>query len=224
MAGNVVVNAAELLGRHYGRRDDLRPPGEWLTLVRVVLERGRPNNGRRDWSWLEDSPLRGPGETALQTGSHLEEIVGATGLRANQAKVLPALAGWWLRNFGNAEAGVDFEKRSLESWQRDLRTVRGVGWELADRILLAVAGLAVYPLDRGSQRIAARHGWIDLSAEYGEWQALFVGGLRDSGVAVDDLSDWNSRVGREFCGAEPQCETCPLKGLLPEKGPVPLAN
>src|SRR5262245_45449315 len=222
MAGSSVVNAAELLERHYGTRDDVRPPGEWLTLVRVVLEHGRSMKIRRDWLWLEESSLRGPGETALQTASSLQEIVEEAVLKASHAKKLPALAEWWLRNFDKACA--DFGTRPLNSWQRELRAVRGVNWELADRILLAVGGLAVYPLDRGSLRIAARHGWMDMSAEYDEWQALFVGGLRDSGVAIDDLSDWNSRVGRDFCGAEPQCETCPLKGLLPDRGPLPLTN
>jgi len=222
MAGNIVV-AAELLERHYGRRDDMRPFGEWLTLVRVVLERGRSTKGRHDWSWLAESPLRGPGETALLTASRLQEIVGAAGLKASQAKVLPALAEWWLQNFDD-DACADFGTRPLESWHRELRAVRGVNWKLADRILLAVGGLAVYPLDRGSLRIAARHGWMDMSAEYDEWQAFFVGGLRGSGVGVGDLSDWNSRVGHEFCGAEPQCETCPLQGLLPEKGPIPLRS
>jgi endonuclease-3 related protein len=223
MAGDIVVHAAELLKRRFGRHDDVRPPGAWLTLVRVVLESGKSKIGRRDWSWLEESPLRGPGETALQTASRLEEIVGAAGLKAAQAKVLPALAEWWLRNFDD-DACADFGARPLESWQRELRAVRGVNWELADRILLAVGGLAVYPLDRGSLRIAARHGWIDMSAEYDEWQALFVGGLRDSGIAVDDLSDWNSRVAGEFCRAKPDCEACPLKGLLPAKGPLPLMS
>jgi endonuclease-3 related protein len=152
----------------------------------------------------------------LATASLLQEIVDEAGLKESQAKALPALAAWWLRSFGNAEVGADFEKRSLESWQHDLRAVRGV--------LLTVGGLSVYPLDRGSLRIAARHGWMDMSAEYDEWQALFVGGLRYSGIGVDDLFDWNSRIGREFCGVEPQCETCPLKGLLPEQGPLPLTS
>jgi endonuclease III-like uncharacterized protein len=223
MAHNILMDAAEVLRRHYGRRVEW-PPGEWLTLVRVVLERGGSPKSRRDWSWLEESPLRRPEEAALQQGSHLEEIAGAAGYKASQAKVLPPLAKWWLQNFGSAEAGADFGKRPLESWQRELRALGGVSWELADRILLVAGGLAVYPLDRGSQRIAARHGWIDLSADYDEWQAFFVGGSRDSGVALGDLSDWNSRAGRDFCGAQPKCDECPLMSLLPPRGPVPLAT
>jgi endonuclease-3 related protein len=223
MAHNLLADAAEVLRRHYGRRVAL-PPGKWITLVRLVVGRRGSKRGEPDWSWLEETPLRRPEETSLQTGSRLEEIAVEAGFKSSPVKVLPALAGWWLQNFGDADAGAEFGKRSLESWQRDLRAVRGVSWELADRILLVVGGLAVYPLDRGSQRIAARHGWIDLSAEYDEWQALFVGGLRDSGVAIADLSDWNARVGREFCGARPKCEACPLKELLPPQGPIPLAT
>jgi len=223
MGHNTLVEAARILGRHYGHRVEL-PAGEWLTLVRLVLARRGSKSDEPDWSWLEDTPLRRPGETVQQSGSRLEAFAVDAGFKSSPVKVLPALARWWLQNSDDAGAGPDFGKRPLESWQRDLRGIRGVSWELADRILLVVGGLAVYPLDRGSQRIAARHGWIDISADYDEWQAFFVGGPRDSGIPVEDLSDWNSRIGREFCGVEPQCETCPLKGMLPEKGPLPLTS
>jgi endonuclease-3 related protein len=223
MALNILMDAAKILERHYRRRAAW-PHGEWLTLVRLVLGRRGSKRVESDWSWLEETPLRRARETAMQTGSQLDEIAVAAGFTSGPVKVLPALARWWLQNFDDADAGADFGKCPLESWQRELRGIRGVSWELADRLLLVVGGLAVYPLDRGSQRIAARHGWIDLSADYDEWQEFFVGGLRDSGVAFGDLSDWNSRVGREFCGAQPKCESCPLKDLLPEKGPIPLAT
>jgi endonuclease-3 related protein len=223
MAGNRVLNAAELLERHYGRRVAF-PPGDWSSLVGVVLEHGGTKSPAHDWSWLDETSLRGPNETAQQTGSRLEEIAAAAGLKSRQTKLLPGLARWWLQNFGDISAGADFRSHSLETWQRGLRAVRGVSWELADRILLVVGGLDVYPLDRGSQRIAARHGWMDLSAEYDEWQAFFVGGLRASGAAIADLSRWNLRVGREFCGVQPKCEKCPLQPLLPPRGPAPLSE
>jgi len=218
-----LINAAELLERHYGRRAEL-PPGEWSSLVRVVLERGGTTDPVRDWMWTEETPLRAASETAQQSGSRVEEIATAAGFKSAQTKVLPALARWWLQNFGDIQAEADFRTHSLETWQHGLRSIRGVNGELADRILLVVGGLDVYPLDRGSQRIAARHGWMDLSADHEEWQAFFVGGLRDSGAAISDLSRWNVRVGREFCGVQPKCEKCPLKPLLPPRGPVPLSE
>ena len=137
--------------------------------------------------------------------------------------MLRGLAAWWEGHAADNGA-PDFQGRPLEAWQAELRAIRGVSWELADRILLFFGALNVYPLDRGSMRIAARHGWMDLAAEYDEWQSFFVGGLRDAQTGPADMSFWNTRVGRDFCGARANCEGCPLKELLPERGPVPLED
>ncbi len=224
MADGISGTAAELLQRHYGRPPPAMPRGEWLTLVRVVLNHGNSTKKRHDWSWLDESPLRAPGETARLTAPLLEEMLDGAGLKGRHARVLPALAHWWLKRVGDEDAPAAFARRPLAAWQGELRAIRGVSRELADRILLFVGGLAVYPLDRGSLRIAARHGWMDLTAEYDDWQAFFNGGLRDGAIDPRDLSFWSTRVGRDFCGVQPKCDECPLKVLLPERGPVPLED
>jgi endonuclease III len=161
-------------------------------------------------------------ETAAQGVSRLVHVLEENDQSASKAGALCGCALWWQRRFGADDALADFSRRSLESWQLELRAIRGVSWELADRILLVVGGQAVYPLDRGSQRIAARHGWVEPVADYDEWQTFFVKSLRDSDVSLDELAHWNVSVGRDYCRAEPRCDECPLRSLLPERGPVPL--
>lgn len=224
MAANSLIEAAARLTRHYGRPAAAGPPGAWSTLVRVVLEATSPAKKAGDWSWIDESPLRTPDETAASERSRLEEILEEAGQRASLAGALSGLAKWWLRKLGDTDAPADFLSRSLETWQSELRAIRGVNWELADRILLVVGRLPVYPLDRGSMRIAARHGWVEMTAEYDDWQAFFVGGLRDSDVELWQLSYWNRRMGRDFCGKAPQCEECPLRELLPARGAIKLEN
>src|SRR5262245_18835356 len=102
MAHNILGDAARILGQHYGPRVEL-PAGEWLTLVRLVLGRRGLKRSAPDWSGLEDMPLRRPRETAMQTGSRLEEIVGAAGFASGPVRALPALARWWLQNFDDAD-------------------------------------------------------------------------------------------------------------------------
>ena len=52
MTRNVLGDAADLLARHYGPLPESGPPGEWITIVRVILERGRAVKNGRDWSWV----------------------------------------------------------------------------------------------------------------------------------------------------------------------------
>lgn len=224
MARHVLSQAVGLLKRHYGLLPEVGPPGEWATLVRVVLERGSPAKKLRDWSWIEEGPLGTPDEAVEQNGSRLAESLEAAGLGASHAGALCGLAKWWLRRIGDGEAEDIFQQRSLEAWQKELRAIRGVSWELADRILLFVGGLEVYPLDRGSLRIAARHGWMEFTAEYEDWQAFFVRILREADVELRPIAKWNVRLARDFCGAQPKCDACPLRTLLPARGPISIGT
>jgi endonuclease III len=224
MTVHLLTGVADLLRRKYGQLPPTGRSGKWSTLVRVVLEHGRPAKKSHDWSWLDEAPLRTAEETAAQGVSRLVDILEENSQSASKARALCGCALWWQHSFGTDDAPADFSRRSLESWQTDLRAMRGVSWELADRILLVVGGQSVYPLDRGSQRIAARHGWVDPAADYDEWQSFFIGGLRDAEVSPQQLALWNVCVGRDYCRAEPRCDECPLKSLLPEGGPVALES
>jgi endonuclease III len=230
MPQNILHDAAALLARHYEAPLASAPAGEWSTLVRIVLEHGRPMKKSRDWSWITDSSLGTARDAADQTAPRLAEVLESTGYAGNKAGLLHRLAQWWQRRIGEADALEVFQSHSLEHWQNELKAIRGVSWELADRILLIVGGCAVYPLDRGSMRIALRHGWMDATSEYAEWQAFFARAARaatDREVGPIDLSQlwqWNVQLGRYFCGRDPDCENCPLKTLLPAGVPVRLED
>lgn len=227
MLPSVLRDVAALLMRHSESAGTSGPPseqpaGQWRALVRVVLEQGRPAKKIRDWSWIAETSLGNARDAAQQSVPGLADVLESAGHAGNKAALLRALALWWQPHFGDADASTVFRGHSLEHWQDELRAIRGVSWELADRILLLVAGFAVYPLDRGSMRIACRHGWMDAGSEYDDWQAFFVSPARDSGVDLKELSRMIVQVGRVFCGRIPDCESCPLKSLLPTAGPVTL--
>ncbi len=153
----------------------------------------------------------------------LADLLEATNQPATKARSLHALAEWWQRRIGDgSDATPVFATRSVESWQFELRALPGINCELADRILLFVGGCTVYPLDRGSMRIAARHGWMELSSEYDDWQSFFTTAAKDAALDLGQLSGWNSLVAREFCKSQPHCDECPLKSLLPARGVVSL--
>ncbi|MBI3863747.1 MAG: hypothetical protein HY290_17810 [Planctomycetia bacterium] len=222
MANDTWQIAAELLARHYGLPDPPGPPGAWTTLVRIALEPARPPRKPRDWSWIAESSLGDPHAIVEQGPGRLAEVLEEAEQPATRARALHALAGWWLRSFGDSDALEVLPLRSVEFWQEDLRAIPGVNWELADRILLFVGGRSVYPLDQGSLRIAARHGWMDLESEYDDWQSFLTSSRRDAAPDVAKRSRWLALAARDFCGTEPKCAECPLKPLLPPRGVVAL--
>ncbi|MSR58190.1 MAG: hypothetical protein EXS05_11000 [Planctomycetaceae bacterium] len=104
----------------------------------------------------------------------------------------------------------------------ELLALSAVNRTLADRLLLHVGNLPAFHIDRATIRIVARHGWLDLDAEYDEWQAWFARGATDAAINLGELSYRLTQVAGEYCGPTAKCENCPLNSLLPASGPVPL--
>lgn len=222
MPESVLQAVADRLADDGNASEPVGPLGDWTTLVRVVLLMGRTKKQTADWSWLEDTALRSAEETMACPRASLEAELESAGHAPNRAACLPALARWWQSRFGNGDAPTDQWATFRDRWREELRRLKGVNWELADRILLHVGGASVMPLDRGTMRIAVRHGWIDPAAEYDEWQSYFIRGLHDANLNPGQFSLRMARVGAAYCGKVPKCDDCPLRLLLPAGGPIPI--
>jgi endonuclease-3 related protein len=183
-----------------------------------VVGRGvNPAKVEQHWSEFLASPLKSAVETAACGLGEIQELLAPIGRVKQSAPVLKSLAGWWLKHGPKGGAG-EGEGLSEQAREKLLR-IPGVSLELADRILLFAAGQVVYPVDRATIRIACRHGWLGLEAEYEEWQASFVGSLSEHAGGLEQFSLWAAQVGKDYCGPQPNCTTCPLRSLLPENGP-----
>lgn len=218
--------AALTLREHYGVQPLPGEPGLWSTLVKLVVARGLPPNKMQEcWERLEDSPLRSAAATLEANATEIAECLESLGRAAQSAAALQAAAGWWVERGGTAAEPASSEwletlaAADLESLRSELRAIRGVSVELADRIVLFVCGRNVFPIDRATLRVACRHGWLGPEAGYDEWQDLFVRGQRDDSASLAQLSLQIARVGKDFCGLQPKCERCPLRPLLPPGGP-----
>ena len=218
MSQGQLQNAVALLLSHYGR--DVLPvmSPSWQTLVDVVIDRMK--FGSDGYDRIENSVLATPASTSSALVDEIVAALDRVSRARKKAAVLKALADWWTVRFGDQQH-IDADEwcTAAETIRVELRRIRGVGLEMVDRILLCVGGVPAYPLDRGSTRVAGRHGWVGFESEYEEWQSLFVDGCDADPIELLQLSDWLSRVGSEFCGPKPNCDGCPLESLLPDAGP-----
>ena len=222
MAQNPIAASLEILAvpvsgiRSSGGLEAARNPTLWHRLVEVIrgsIRTGRTSKPVADLSY----PLSSPQECADAHLEEIEEAFGKSSRGSNQAALLKKLAGWWMTSFGN-ELDAEWDG-STDRWRESLRSIRGVNHETADRLLLLVAEKPAWPVSRASIRIACRHGWIEPTAEYDEWQSLFVRGCDSNVDALRALSSRFDEIGRTHCGPKPKCEGCPLAPLLPSGGP-----
>lgn len=107
---------------------------------------------------------------------------------------------------------------ALETWdlREELLSLKGIGPETADSILLYAAGRPVFVVDRYTYRIFTRHRLLAEDVTYDEMQAMFMDNLPEEVAFFNEFHALIVAAGSRFCGKRPRCAGCPLEELLEE--------
>lgn len=97
------------------------------------------------------------------------------------------------------------------SLREGLLSVKGVGPETADSILLYAAERPVFVIDTYTHRVLNRHGLADDQATYHDLQEFFMDNLPDDTRLFNEFHALIVNIGKEYCHRKPLCDTCPLK-------------
>jgi len=99
-----------------------------------------------------------------------------------------------------------------EELRKQLLSVKGIGPETADSILLYAAERPVFVVDAYTHRILHRHGLCGETSSYEEIQALFMDHLEEDVRMFNEYHALLVRVGKLHCTPTPRCTGCPLDG------------
>ncbi|MBN1105534.1 MAG: endonuclease III domain-containing protein [Deltaproteobacteria bacterium] len=139
----------------------------------------------------------------------LGEVVRPAGFYNLKAKRLRNLLDLIMGRYGGDLQGFLLDEPST---LRDaLLSVKGIGRETADSILLYAAQVPVFVIDAYTYRIFHRHGIVDEQVSYEELQALFMENLPEDLQLFNEFHALIVRAGKEFCRKEPRCGECPLE-------------
>ena len=103
-----------------------------------------------------------------------------------------------------------FFREETETLRKKLLTVKGIGPETADSILLYSAKRPVFVVDAYTRRVFSRHGFCHNGATYDELQTLFSNNLKADVQMFNEYHALLVRVGKDYCGPKPKCSDCPL--------------
>ncbi len=92
-----------------------------------------------------------------------------------------------------------------------LLSVKGVGPETADSIVLYAARRPVFVIDAYTHRILSRHGMAEEEATYRDLQELFMDNLPEDPKLFNEFHALIVKTGKECCRRKPLCKTCPLE-------------
>ncbi|MCL1845179.1 MAG: endonuclease [Defluviitaleaceae bacterium] len=139
--------------------------------------------------------------------TELANIIRSAGFFNQKAAYLKAMTEW----FGRYDFDVSVVRRErLEKLRPDLLSVKGVGKETADSILLYAFGFPTFVIDAYTMRLCARYS-IDAGKGYDAVKAHFEGNLPRS---VDIYNNYHAMIVyncKDYCRkSKPLCDTCPL--------------
>ncbi len=104
------------------------------------------------------------------------------------------------------------DRCSVRVLREDLLSVKGIGAETADSILLYALNKPIFVVDAYTKRILSRHKIIRSGAGYAEVQEIFMRNLKQDEKLFNEYHALLVRLGKEHCFKnEPKCDTCPLR-------------
>jgi len=98
-----------------------------------------------------------------------------------------------------------------ETIRKELLSVKGIGLETADSMILYGAGRALFVVDTYTHRILSRHNLIEEEAGYFEVQMLFMDTLPHDVELFKEFHALLVKTGKDFCRRKPLCPDCPLE-------------
>ena len=91
-----------------------------------------------------------------------------------------------------------------------LLSVKGIGPETADSILLYALNKPVFVTDKYTYRIFYRHGIIPGNSTYEQAQKIFLNNLPEDSSLFNEYHALIVKVGKNHCGKKADCSDCPL--------------
>ena len=146
--------------------------------------------------------------------SILASLIRPAGYFNIKAKRLKTFIKWFMENYeGKIEKLKTVDTAIL---REQLLSVKGIGNETADSILLYALGKPTFVVDAYTYRVFSRHRLIPEETTYEEIKDFFESNLKRDLKLFNEYHAQIVEVGKTFCRTKPLCDKCPLKQFLPK--------
>jgi endonuclease III related protein len=182
----------------------------------VLTQNTAWRNVEKAISALKENNLLAPAELLRIDEAILAGIIRPAGYYRIKANRLKSLVRFFVSEYsGNIDR---MSNEDLPGLREKLLTVRGVGPETADSILLYACRKPVFVSDTYTKRILLRHRMIREDADEAIIRALFMSNLPNDVSLFNQFHALLVHTGKEFCRKIPKCDVCPLGLLMRAEG------
>ena len=210
---NTLMQIYETLLAHYGDLNWWPAETPYEVMVGAVLTQNTA------WSNVEKAIANFGGnltpEAVMEMGTQeLAEIIRPAGFFNQKAAYLKTLTTWF--------AGYDFnvlsvQQKPLEKLRPELLSLKGIGKETADAILLYAFAFPTFVVDAYTVRLCERYP-VECGKTYDAIKAYFEAGVpRHTGI----YNNYHALIvinAKEHCRkSKPLCDNCPLRHTCERK-------
>lgn len=141
-------------------------------------------------------------------GKELERAIHSSGYYRQKAKRLSKASRYILEHYGTIQCFLSLETQKL---RKELLSIKGIGPETADSIILYAAERPVFVVDAYTFRILERLKLYTGKKDYHTLQALFHISLPPHLDLYQDFHAQFVALGKNHCRKNPICNGCPLR-------------
>lgn len=217
MANNKFLEIYEILLESFGPQDWWPARSRFEVVVGAVLTQS--TNWSNVCKAIENLEREGLLSFEKMVSISIEELayhIRPSGYYNIKAKRLHNLLDMVQENYEG-----DFDlifAEDMETARESLISVKGVGPETADSIMLYAGKYPVFVVDAYTHRILVRHNLIDEEADYYSIQQEFVDQLPLETELFNEYHALLVQTGKQYCKKKnPLCNRCPLNRLFEEQ-------
>ncbi len=194
------------------------PQGWWPGDTQFEIIIGAILTQNTNWSNVEKAIANLKSEKVLTPAklhklntNKLAKLIRPAGYFNIKAKRLKNFLHWFDESYNLRPKNL--EAVTTDRLRNELLSVKGIGPETADSILLYAFDRPVFVVDAYTTRIASRHHLIEDGVDYHKIQKLFESNLPADVKLFNEYHALLVRLGKDFCKPTPKCDDCPLNEL-----------
>jgi endonuclease-3 related protein len=210
IAGQRLMEMFTLLSNHFG------PQNWWPAETALEMMVGAVLTQNTNWKNVEKAieNLKSKNMLSLEalrsfSAAELAHEIRPAGYFNIKAKRLKNLISFLVEGY-QADLSLFLEDET-QNLRQGLISVKGIGPETADSILLYAARRPVFVIDAYTHRILCRHNMSEEQTNYDELQVLFMDHLPEDLALFNEFHALIVQAGKAYCRRKPLCNHCPLE-------------
>jgi len=206
----LLLSMYDILLKAFGPRGWWPADTEFEVIIGAILTQNTSwKNVKKAIDRLKKEDLLSPHALLKLKEDELADIIRASGYYNQKAKKIKNFLKFLSDNYSLSLEKM--EKEDIIPLRNKLLSIRGIGPETADSIILYAFNKPIFVVDAYTYRIFSRHGLIPQESNYDEIQSLFMDNLEPDVELFKEFHALIVYTGNLCCSkSKPKCNKCPL--------------